>query len=130
MKNDFSHHLGKTISHYKIPEKLGEGGVGAVYKTEDIRLKRAVAVRLPPNRDADREVRERFLREAQITALLAAAAVAYWATLAWLAPAEIAEIRNLFRRVRVASWNPSPPERVEPIDSVLDAGGISRSGPS
>jgi serine/threonine-protein kinase len=63
--------IGRVISHYKILEKIGSGGMGIVYKAQDLKLDRFVALKfLPPHLTTSEEEKQRFIHEAKAASSL------------------------------------------------------------
>src|SRR5580658_3947371 len=63
--------IGRTVAHFEVIEKLGEGGMGVVYKARDTHLDRFVALKvLPPDKLADAERKRRFIQEAKSASAL------------------------------------------------------------
>ncbi len=70
-QREFLNMVGQNLLHYKVIEKIGEGGMGTVYRAQDTHLDRPVAIKvLPPDKVADQERKQRFVQEAKAASAL------------------------------------------------------------
>jgi len=109
--------IGKTISHYKILEKIGEGGMGIVYKAEDTKLKRSVALKFLSLTSIGDEEKKRFKREAKAAAALNHPNIA---TVFAIDEAEDQMFTNGLRNgLSIKSWRKSPINTTNTRDKLL-----------
>ena len=119
--------IGKTISHYKILEKLGEGGMGVVYKAEDTKLERTVALKfLSQHLSQAEEEKKRFIHEAK------AASALDHPNICTIYEIDETEDRQMF--IAMACYDgESLKDRIDrgplPIDAIIDGVIDDHSGP-
>lgn len=95
--------IGSSVAHYRITDKLGEGGVGSVYRAQDTKLGRDVAIKvLPPSLANDADYTARFQREAQV--LYAQRSRAFVHDL-WAVPFSLETLKPTGRAVQLARRN-------------------------